>query len=132
MKEDSVLQIGQKVNVTAYAPLVEVITEKEVFKKETIPYKTQVKNDSSVFKGTTKVQRNGQEGLKEVTYKISLANGTQIKKEALEEKIIKEPVDKIVIKGTKVIPFQRNRKLHLADLRRLYFQLPRHALGPIP
>src|SRR5690606_38213753 len=82
----------------------EVITEKEVFKKETIPYKTQVKNDSSVFKGTTKVQRNGQEGLKEVTYKISLANGTQIKKEALEEKIIKEPVDKIVIKGTKVIP----------------------------
>lgn len=104
LKEDSVLQIGQKVNVTAYAPLVEVITEKEVFKKETIPYKTQVKNDSSVFKGTTKVQRNGQEGLKEVTYKISLANGTQIKKEALEEKIIKEPVDKIVIKGTKVIP----------------------------
>ncbi|MFS8631422.1 MAG: M23 family metallopeptidase, partial [Bacillales bacterium] len=104
LKEDSVLQIGQKVNVTAYAPLVEVITEKEVFKKETIPYKTQVTNDSSVFKGTTKVQRNGQEGLKEVTYKISLANGTQIKKEALEEKIIKEPVDKIVIKGTKVIP----------------------------
>lgn len=104
LKEDSLLQIGQKVNVTGYAPLVEVITEKEVFKKEKIPYKTQVKNDSSLFKGTTKVQQNGQEGLKEVTYKISLANGTEITREALKEKIIKEPVDKIVLKGTKVIP----------------------------
>lgn len=104
LKENTVLKIGQEVNVTALKPLVEVVIEKEVFKKEKIAYKTQVKNDSSMFKGTSKVQRNGQEGLKEVTYKISMSNGVPIKTETISEKVIKEPVDKILIQGTKVIP----------------------------
>lgn len=104
LKEDSVLQIGQEVNITAYQPVVEVIAEKEVFKKEKISYKTQVKNDSSIFKGDSKVQKNGQEGLRQVTYKVSESNGTQVKTETITEKVIKEPVDKIVLKGTKVVP----------------------------
>lgn len=104
LNENSVLQIGQKVNITAYQPVVEVITEKEVFKNEKISYKTQVKNDSSMFKGNSKVQQNGQEGLRQVTYKVSQSNGVQIKRETVTEKVIKEPVDKIVLKGTKVVP----------------------------
>lgn len=104
LKEDSVLQIGQEVNITAYQPVVEVIAEKEIFKQEKISYQTQVKNDSSMFKGDSKVQQNGQEGLKEVTYKVSQSNGVQVKKETVSEKVLKEPVDKIVLKGTKVVP----------------------------
>ncbi|MGG0717551.1 M23 family metallopeptidase [Robertmurraya massiliosenegalensis] len=104
LKEDSLLKIGQELNVTFLQPLVEVVVEKEVFQKESIPYKNEVEEDSSMYKGDTKVKQEGEEGSKEVTYKVSEQNGVEIEKEVLEETILQEPTSQIVIKGTKVIP----------------------------
>lgn len=102
--EDAILSIGQEINITMLEPLVNVIIEKEVFKKETIPYQTEIVEDSSMYKGDTKVKQEGREGSREVTYKISVQNGVQIAKEVVHENVTKEPVNKVVLKGTKVIP----------------------------
>jgi len=104
IKEDTLLQIGQELNVTAYEPYVKVLITKEVHKNEKISYKTEYVNDSSMFKGDTKVKQEGQEGQKSVTYLITESSGVQTKKEVVAEKVLKDPVNKIILKGTKVVP----------------------------
>lgn len=76
-----------------YAP----ITEKIVTEQVEIPYETITKNTAGTTADTTnKVLQQGKNGLKEVTYKIKYQNEVEIEKIQLSEKIIKEPVNKIV------------------------------------
>lgn len=104
LNEDSLLKIDQEINVTFLEPLLRVVVEKEVFKKETVAYKKEVVEDSSMFKGDTKVKQEGKDGLREVTYKISEQNGVKVKQETISENMIQEPINHIVLKGTKVMP----------------------------
>lgn len=76
-----------------YAP----ITEKIVTEQVEIPYETITKNTTGTTTNTTnKVVQQGKNGLKEVTYKVKYQNEIEIEKIQLSEKIIKEPVNKIV------------------------------------
>lgn len=73
------------------------ITEKIVTQQVEIPYETITKNTAGTSKDTkNKVIQQGKNGLKEVTYKIKYQNEEEIEKIQLSEKIIKEPVNKIV------------------------------------
>ena len=76
-----------------YAP----ITEKIVTEQVEIPYETITKNTAGTSKETkNKVLQQGKNGLKEVTYKIKYQNEVEIEKTQLSEKVITEPVNKIV------------------------------------
>ena len=75
-----------------YAP----VTEKIVVEQVTIPYETVTKNTVEGTDTTNKVLQEGQDGLKEVTYKVKYQNEIEIEKTVLSEVVIKEPVDKIV------------------------------------
>ena len=76
-----------------YAP----ITEKVVPEQVEIPYETVTKNSAGTSTNTTnKVLQQGKNGLKEVTYKIKYQNDVEIEKTQLSEKVITEPVNKIV------------------------------------
>ena len=76
-----------------YAP----ITEKIVTEQVEIPYETITKNTAGTDTNTTnKVLQQGKNGLKEVTYKIKYQNEVEIEKIQLSEKVITEPVNKIV------------------------------------
>lgn len=73
------------------------IVEKIEVKQEKIPYETVKKDISDGAKSTkNKVLQEGQEGIKEITYKIKYQNNTEIKRTKISEKVIKKPVDKIV------------------------------------
>lgn len=76
-----------------YAP----ITEKIIVEQVTIPYETVTKNTTEDTEGATnKVLQEGEDGLKEVTYKAKYQNEVEIEKILLSEVIVKEPVNKIV------------------------------------
>ena len=76
-----------------YAP----ITEKIVTEQVEIPYETITKNTAGTSTETkNKVLQQGKNGLKEVTYKIKYQNEVEIEKTQLSEKVITEPVNKIV------------------------------------
>lgn len=76
-----------------YAPIIEKIVVEQV----AIPYETITKNvDGTTTNTTNKILQQGQNGLKEVTYKIKYQNDVEIEKIQLSENIIKEPVNKIV------------------------------------
>ena len=69
---------------------------------ETIKYKTITNNSSSLYRGTTQVERDGKNGKRSVTYKDKFVNGKLSKSTELSHEILEEPVDKIVVKGTKI------------------------------
>lgn len=100
---DTVLQIGQALNVTVAKPLVtlEIKQEKKVTDK--IPFKKIVEEDPTMYKGEKVIKRQGVNGRKETSYLLTSENGTRVSKVALEEKIIQQPVDEIEVVGTKVI-----------------------------
>jgi len=103
LEQNEVLQVGQKVNVTDYDPYLDVVVTEEKRDKETIDYETEVKESDDMYKGEKKVEQQGQEGSKEMHYKVTKENGEVVEEELLNEKVLKEPVKEVVIKGTKVI-----------------------------
>lgn len=78
----------------SYAP----ITEKIVIEQVAIPYETITKNtnNAGTADSTNKVVQQGKDGLKEITYKIKYQNNVEIEKTVISEKVITEPVNKIV------------------------------------
>jgi len=104
MKEDSLLKIGQELNITVPKPYLEVIVDKEVFKKEILTFETTIEDNASMFKGDKKVKQEGKNGEREVTYTVSEKNGVVIKKAVAKEQVTQKPVNHIVVRGTKVVP----------------------------
>lgn len=104
LKENSVIQIGQEINVTVFKPLVHVTLEKEQSAVETVPYEKEVIEDDTLNKGDIKVKQEGQDGEKSITYLTTEENGVEVNRTVTEETVTKEPVKYIVIKGTKVTP----------------------------
>lgn len=80
------------------------IEEKEEKVTLAIPFDTEQQADPSMYVGNTKITRAGQIGEKEVTYKVTYENGREVKREKLAEKILSEPVNRIVAVGTKPKP----------------------------
>lgn len=75
-----------------YSPIVEKI----VVEQEEIPFETVTKNSTDESDASNKVIREGENGIREVTYKVKVQNEIEIEKTKLSEQVIKEPVDKIV------------------------------------
>ena len=78
------------------------ITEKIVVEQVEIPYET-ITKDVSNGSGNTqnRVLQQGQNGLKEITYRIKYKNDIEIEKTEISSVTIKEPVDKIIQVSTK-------------------------------
>ncbi|MGP4107830.1 peptidoglycan DD-metalloendopeptidase family protein [Virgibacillus sp. L01] len=112
LKEDAVLQIDQEIHVTDYQSFVDVIVNKEKVVEETIDYETEIKESDDMYKGDKKVKQEGQKGKKKVHYALKIKNGNIVNKDTVTEKIIKDPVKKVIIKGTKVVPSRGTGELH--------------------
>jgi murein DD-endopeptidase MepM/ murein hydrolase activator NlpD len=104
LEEDSLIKPGDVLNVAVLMPFVKVNVKQEVSKKETISFETEIKEDRSMLKGEQKTTQEGKSGEKLVNYLIYEENGSEVKRETVDEKILKEPVKKVIVKGTKVIP----------------------------
>ena len=94
------------------APLTAPVTDGQVLdvlrvKSETkaveekIEKKTTVKESASLDRGETKVEKKGKDGVREVVYDIRTVDGAEVKKEKVSEKVVAEPVDEVVVKGTR-------------------------------
>ena len=73
------------------------VTEKIITEQVEIPYETVTKDVSNSETETTdKVIQEGENGLKELKYKVKYQNDVEIEKTLISEEIIKEPVEKII------------------------------------
>lgn len=65
-----------------------------------IPFKTERRDDHSMERGVTSIVQQGKDGLLQKTVKITLRNGKEVSREVVGEKILRQPVTKIVAVGT--------------------------------
>lgn len=73
----------------------------EVVTKETIEFIEIKEDDESIYKGETVVSQEGSGGIKEIIRRNFVVAGTVINSDKIEERITKEPQDRIVLVGTK-------------------------------
>lgn len=75
---------------------------KEEVKTEEVPYETEYEDTDLFYEGETQVKTSGVAGEKEVTYKVIYVDGKEESREQASEKIVKEPVNEVVLRGTAV------------------------------
>lgn len=84
---------------------ISITRVKETQQKETeiIPYKTIEKDDATLERGITKIVGQGENGKREKTYLVRRENGEEVSRSLISNTVVKEPQNKIVLNGTKII-----------------------------
>jgi uncharacterized protein YabE (DUF348 family) len=93
---ESVITPNEKIAVVRVEKVTDVV-------EESIAFAVEKKNDSSILKGNEKVITAGQNGKVERSYEVVKENGQEISRILAGEKVIAEPVNKVVAVGTKVV-----------------------------
>lgn len=81
--------------------VIKRVTYKEETKKESIEFSKKEKYDETLADGEKKITQKGENGEKEVVYKVKYIDGKEDSREKLSEEIIKKPVDEITSYGSK-------------------------------
>jgi uncharacterized protein YabE (DUF348 family) len=68
---------------------------------EVMDFSTVEQDDSSMYEGETSVVRDGQTGLRDVTYRIIYRNGEISVRKVLHQNVLRQPVSELVKVGTK-------------------------------
>lgn len=99
--ESNLLRPGQKIAVEPLVPYVHVETKEKVSATEYIPYSTNYVNDSSLYTWQTKTIKAGVRGQEKVVFEVVRLNGAEQSRKKLSTELVKEPVTRVVAKGTK-------------------------------
>lgn len=95
---------GDLINIEVAEPKLKVELIKTATYQVTIPNKTVTQNDDSQYTDYTKVLTQGANGLQECVDKVYTVNGVETKRESVSSTILSQPVDKVVLTGTKKRP----------------------------
>ena len=107
----------EETNVTTEQILGNYVTVREtvVVEQEEIPFETITKDVSQAGSETVdKVLQQGENGLKEIKYKVRYENDVEVSRTVIEETVLKEPVDKIIQISTKIISRSSNYRVSSA------------------
>ena len=95
------LHKGSKINVLKPAPMVTVTLQQEKKAQSPVAFKTVKKEDSNQVKSVNKVVRVGKAGALETTTRVESENGKVTASVTEASRLVQEPVDEIVVVGTK-------------------------------
>ncbi|MCG0276188.1 MAG: peptidoglycan DD-metalloendopeptidase family protein [Thermosediminibacteraceae bacterium] len=101
LKAADKLSPGDVIYLQEVKPLLNVTVVKRVTYEKSLPYETKVIKDSSLLEGKRVVKQTGENGIKQVTAEVVYKNGIRVEEKTLGEKVVKEPVTRIVAQGTK-------------------------------
>lgn len=106
VSEKPVVVAEEETNVTTEQILGNYVTVREtvITEQVEIPFETVTKDVSEAGTETTdKVLQEGENGLKEIKYKVRYEDEVEVSRTVLEETVLKEPVDKIIQISTKIV-----------------------------
>lgn len=98
------IRAGDKLSLVVAKPLLTFCTVENNTYVEAIPFTTRYKDDSGLYKGTSKITNKGSNGEKEIVAKLVRENGVPVKRLVLNEKVISNPKEQLVAKGIKKAP----------------------------
>ena len=99
--ENSLLFPGQVVTLGILKPQVSIVEEDHVVKDEEQNYSTKTEEDPNEYTNYSSVKQNGVKGLNRVTQKVQKINGETVSVVGISQEVLKEPIEEIVVKGTK-------------------------------
>ena len=68
---------------------------------EAIGYDVVIESDSSLDSGLEEIKQDGANGEKQVTYQVVYKNGAEVSRTVKSSKVIAEPINKVVVQGTR-------------------------------
>lgn len=98
------IQIGDELNLIVPKPFLNVQVKRKVVQEERTPYETKYTEVSYMYNDEEIVTKAGKYGVSEIEAIVTEQNGIQVAKEVLSEKVITEPVTKLVTTGTQDPP----------------------------
>lgn len=81
-----------------------VITTKEVTETQAVAFEKAVTESALYDKGTSRVTRLGVDGEKTLTYKVTLVDGVESRRELISERVTIAPISEVTTVGTYVKP----------------------------
>lgn len=106
---NALLYEGQMVNVGLINPVINIVVEVNDVSDEESAYGTTIEYDENEPKGVEYVTQNGENGLVRVSRAYVYINGQLSDTQTLNTIELKPSVNKVIVKGDKVVP-------HIADL----------------
>ncbi len=85
-------------NMTIQVNRVKIVVVDET---QPIAHEVETQKDAELEAGTTKVVTAGEDGKKEMTYRIHFQNGAEYSRELLDESVVKPPKTEVRVVGTK-------------------------------
>lgn len=102
LSDDDILNVNRNSNIEdADKIVIKRVTYKNETETQSVNFETVKKNSKDVELGKTKVQTEGKKGEALVTKMCKYIDGKKVSSETVDTKITKEPVDKVVLMGTK-------------------------------
>lgn len=80
------------------------ITNKEITEEQDIDFTKKTEETDALSKGVTQLKTTGVKGKKTLTYKLTLTDGVETKRELVGEVVTSEPIDEVTLVGTYVAP----------------------------
>lgn len=101
---EKVMTVDEAVAFLLENEKVSVNVRKEQKVAKAIAHKSIEKEDKELLVGKTKVKEQGKDGQKELTFAVQEENGKEIERTQTGEQITAEPIDEIILNGTKPLP----------------------------
>lgn len=102
LSDDDILSVDKDSNIDdADSITIKRVTYRNETETQSVDFETVKKNSKDVDLGKTKVQTEGKQGEALVTKKCKYVDGKKVSSKTVDTKITKEPVDKVVLMGTK-------------------------------
>lgn len=98
------LKPGDEIKLLVPTSKLTVATIEEVEYTDETDFETIVETSDSMYKNQNKVKIEGVKGESHFVANVEKHNGIVVEKEILSEEVLKEPVDELVVKGTKEPP----------------------------
>ena len=100
----NLLYPGQKIKIAETNPQIGIVEESYVVEDKESQYATEEKYDNNIIIGQDKVQQEGVNGLDRVSQKVKKINGNIVYVDLQNKLVLKTPINKVVVKGSKYIP----------------------------
>lgn len=98
------LEVGGEIKLKEEKPVITYETSELITYEEPVKYETVEKKTDNLYEGETKVKTKGKDGTKVITARVEKSNGKESTKTPIVEKVEKEPVQEVVLVGTKERP----------------------------
>ena len=85
----------------AQTPDIEPVFVEEYVEEciEAIPFETVIVADKTLYEGTSEIRVEGSDGVKELTYLVTLENGVEVARTVIYENTTVEPINRVIAEG---------------------------------